>query len=219
MNTTFGNGTSSLIAYLLRNTTVENEFSPSSWTTLPSNTTNGRQFGAFLGYNFQWDQLVIGFDGAYNRPSTLESFASDSITRRGFTSDGILHVLTIDAQSSLKLIDYATLRARAGYAIGQFLPYAVVGGAVGRFNYSNSATAFDDQTPPLPSAPFTFAPPPRTDAKDNAIVGGFVVGLGMGVALLPNVFLRGEWEMVAFVPVNGLRANINTGRVGLGVRF
>ena len=48
--------------------------------------------------------------------------------------------MTIKAQSSIKLVDYATLRARAGYAFGQFLPYALVGGAVGRFNYSTSAT-------------------------------------------------------------------------------
>jgi hypothetical protein len=39
MNTDFS--ASSLVAYSLRNTTLENEFSPSSWATMPSNTTNG----------------------------------------------------------------------------------------------------------------------------------------------------------------------------------
>ena len=42
--------------------------------------------------------------------------------------------------SSIKLIDYGTFRGRAGYAFGQFLPYAVLGGAVGRFNYTNTST-------------------------------------------------------------------------------
>ena len=42
--------------------------------------------------------------------------------------------------SQMKLIDYGTLRGRAGYAFGQFLPYAFFGGAVGRFNYSTSTT-------------------------------------------------------------------------------
>ena len=41
----------------------------------------------------------------------------------------------------------------------------------------------------------------------------------MDVALLPNVFLRGEWEYVGFAQVNGIRSSINTGRVGIGMRF
>jgi outer membrane immunogenic protein len=39
------------------------------------------------------------------------------------------------------------------------------------------------------------------------------------VAVLPNVFLRAEWEYVAFAPVDGIRATLNTGRVGAGLRF
>ena len=122
MDTDFGNSTSGLIAYILRNTEVEGQFSPSSWTTLPSNTTNGRQYGDFIGYNWQWDQLVVGFDLAYNRISTLSSSASDTIARQVVTTpDNVNNALTITTQSSLKMIDYGTMRARAGYAIGQFL--------------------------------------------------------------------------------------------------
>ena len=217
MNTDFGNSTSSLVAYILRNTTLEEEAQPSSWTTLPSNTTNGRQFGGFIGYNIQWSELVIGAELAYNRMSSMESSAADSISRLVTTSDAVQHAVTIDASSRLKLIDYATLRARAGYSIGQFLPYAVLGAAVGRFNYSTTATVTDVRTVGgVVQPPFTQT---ESNSKDNAIVGGFLVGLGMDVAVLPNVFLRGEWEMVAFTPVNGNRANINTARVGLGMKF
>lgn len=35
----FGNSTSPLVAFILRNTTAEAEFAPSTWTTLSSNTT------------------------------------------------------------------------------------------------------------------------------------------------------------------------------------
>ena len=59
----------------------------------------------------------------------------------------------------------------------------------------------------------------QSNSKNNAIIGGVAAGLGMDVALTPNVFLRGEWEFVAFGPVGGIRSNINTARVGLGVRF
>jgi opacity protein-like surface antigen len=221
MNTDFGNSTSQLIAYILRNTEVEDQFHPSNWTTLPSNTTNGRQYGAFLGYNWQWDQLVLGFDVSYNRAETVSTSASDIIARQVVTTpDNVNNALTITAQSSLELLDYATARARAGYAMGQFLPYAMVGAAVGRFNYANTATVHNVGTPPAgsPIMPFDTTDT-QSSAKNNAIVGGFVVGLGMDVAILPNVFLRGEWEFVGFAQVNGIRTGINTGRVGLGVKF
>jgi outer membrane immunogenic protein len=123
------------------------------------------------------------------------------------------------AQSSLKLVDYATLRGRAGYAFGQFLPYAVLGAAVGRFNYTSSATVTASVANATTGA--TFGPNTETQSnnKANAIVGGFAAGLGVDVAVLPNVFLRAEWELVAFAPVSGMRSNINTGRVGIGVKF
>jgi outer membrane immunogenic protein len=220
MQTDFGNSTSALVAYSLRNTTVENEFTPSSWTTLPSSTTNGKQFGAFLGYNSQWDQIVLGLDIAYNRVSSMQSSASDSISRIVTTSDTYVNTVSIVANSSLQLIDYATVRARAGYAMGQFLPYFVFGAAVGRLNYSTTATTTvsGSSTTALPA---TYGPNTDTqsNSKNNAIVGGFVIGLGMDVAILPNVFLRGEWEYVGFASVGGTQTSLNSGRIGVGVHF
>ncbi|HEY4140288.1 MAG TPA: outer membrane beta-barrel protein [Pseudolabrys sp.] len=222
MNTDFGNSSSGLIAYSLRNTTVQSEYSPSSWTTLPTNTTNGRQYGVFLGYNVQWSELVLGFDAAYNRPTSLESSASDSIGRQVTTSDTFVNQVTISAQSQLKLIDYATARIRAGYAWGQFLPYAAVGVAVGRFNYSTTATTT------VGGNSTTIVPPnntygPNTDVQSSSRNGAFTAGplfaLGLDVAITPNIFARAEWEYAAFAPLNGIRAGLNTGRVGLGVRF
>lgn len=220
MNTDFGNSSSALVAYSLRNTTVENEFSPSSWTTLPSTTTNSRQYGAFLGYNWQWDQLVIGADVAYNNTPSLQTGASDSISRLVTTSDTYVNSVTITAASSIKLVDYATMRARFGYAMGQFLPYAVLGGAVGRFNYTNTATTTVSGTSTTATPP-TYGPTTdmESNSKNNAITGGVLAGLGVDVAVLPNVFLRAEWEFIAFAPVGGIKSNINTGRVGIGVKF
>jgi len=220
MNTDFGNSSSALVAYSLRNTTVENEFSPSSWTTLPSTTTNSRQYGAFLGYNWQWDQLVIGADLAYNNTSSLQTSASDSISRLVTTSDTYVNTVTITAASSVKLVDYATMRARFGYSMGQFLPYAVLGGAVGRFNYTNTATTTVSGTSTTATPP-TYGPTTDTESnsKNNAITGGVLAGLGIDVSVLPNVFLRAEWEFIAFAPVGGIKSNINTGRVGVGMKF
>jgi opacity protein-like surface antigen len=217
MHTDFGGSTGGEVAYILRNTTLENEAQPSSWTTLPANTTDGRSFGAFIGYNIQMDQLVLGFDGAYNSVSSLQSSASDSMTRIVTTSDGVTHTVTISAASSMQLIDYATFRARAGYAFGQFLPYAFVGGAVGRYNSTSSATVTDHQVQGLTT--INFGPVTQSDNRNNAVTGGFTAGLGLDVAILPNVFLRAEWEFVGFAQVNGIRSTMNTGRIGLGVKF
>jgi outer membrane immunogenic protein len=220
MNADFGNSSSGQVAYILRNTTIENEMHPSDWTTLPSDTTNSSQFGAFIGYNVQWDQLVVGFDLGYNRMASAEASASDSLSRQFSTSDGFNNQVTVSAQSSIKLIDYATWRARAGYAFGQFLPYAVVGAAVGRFNYSTTSTvhASGQDVSGGGGQPFDNTNT-LTDSKNNAYAAGFVAGLGVDVAVLPSVFLRAEWEYVAFSPVNGIRATLNTGRVGAGLRF
>src|SRR5262249_48949524 len=56
-----------------------------------------------------------------------------------------------------------------------FLPYAVLGAAVGRFNFGDLSTG-------------TFV------GKDNAFDVGFVAGLGVDWAVAPGVFLRAEWE-------------------------
>jgi opacity protein-like surface antigen len=216
-NADFGNATSGLVAYILRDSTLESEAAPSNWTTLPKATTNSPQFGAFIGYNFQWSELVVGFDLGYNRPTSLDASATDSIHRIVNTSDGVQHDVVVASSASLKLVDYATFRTRAGYAFGQFLPYAMIGAAVGRFNYSTDARVIDNQTPPPPGGnPFDLS---ASDSKNNAFAAGFVGGLGLDVAVLPNVFVRAEWEYIAFAPVNGIRTWLNTGRVGAGVRF
>jgi opacity protein-like surface antigen len=218
LRTDFSGAPSSLVSYILRNTTVEDEFAPSGWTTLPSDVTNSVSYGGFIGYNWQWDQLVAGFDVGYNRPVSMETSASDTISRIVTTSDSVQHIVTITAASSLKLVDYATFRGRAGYAFGQFLPYAVLGAAVGRFNYANSATVTDIWTPSGGTAT-QFGPITDTESKNNAFAAGFLGGLGMDVALTPNIFVRGEWEYIAFSEVAGIKSNINTVRAGVGMRF
>jgi outer membrane immunogenic protein len=257
MNTDFGNAASQLFGNNLSNTTLD----VSSWALMPTNTITGQSYGAFLGYNVQWEELVLGFDMAYNHMSSMASSSSaGSINRTVTTSDGTYLVNISGQQASNELIDYATLRGRAGYAFGQFLPYVVVGAAIGRFDYTTTANLqvcgpdFPDTvcststtttsttsttgtnttgttgtnttsttgtsttgTPSTTSIKSSSAS--LSNSKNNAIVAGFVGGLGMDVALLPNVFLRGEWEFVAFAPVSGIRANLNTVRVGIAVKF
>lgn len=228
MNTDPGNSTSGLVAFILRNTALQSEFAPSEWTTLAPGTTNSQVYGVFFGYNMQWDNLVLGFDFGYKHPTNLDAGSSESISRRVVTSsDNMQHDVTIDANTTLKLVDYATLRARGGYAIGQFLPYAMIGAALGRFNYSTTVSVSDFLTqlplvPSPPGGPLGFAiltPSSSTAGKDSAFIGGVVAGLGVDWAVTQSVFMRAEWEFIAFVSVNGARNNINTANIGLGLRF
>lgn len=220
MNTDFGSSNSAQVSYDLRNTTVGNEIHPETWTTLPTSTTNGRSFGGFLGYGVQWDDVVLGIDAAYNKVSGFDQTEADSIGRQFSTSDGYTNQLTINTQSQVKLKDYATFRGRAGYAFGQFLPYAFAGVAVGRFDYSTTTRIQSSGQPGagVPGSNYN-SDNTYTDGKNNAFTAGFTGGLGLDVALTPNIFLRAEWEYIAFSQINGIRNTLNTGRVGVGVRF
>ena len=212
MNTDFGDSSNIIgnwIASTLRNSTLETNHHPEQWVSMPSDLSNSASYGVFVGYNVQWDQLVLGIDLAYNRMSSMRTSAVDSITRVVTNPND---TVSIYGQSSMQLVDYATLRGRAGYAFGQFLPYGILGIAAGRFNYSTYATLQVTGSDNL-------GPVTMTDSKDNAIAAGFVTGLGLDVALLPNVFLRGEWEFIAFTELAGIRSTLNTGRVGIALKF
>ncbi len=136
LNVDFGNSTSDQVAYILRNTTIEDEFSPSTWTTLPTSVTNSVMYGGFIGYNLQFEQIVLGIDIGYHRPTSMETAVSDSIERQFVTSDGLTTTMfgsTRSHRSSWWTME--RLRGRVGYAFGRFLPYVLFGGAVGRFDY------------------------------------------------------------------------------------
>ena len=135
------------------------------------------------------------------------------------TSDQFLNTVSIDARSQMKLVDYATLRARR-LCLGPIPALAMVGIAAGRFNYGTTGTVHHTGTPipPAPGLPFDLTDT-ASNGKSNAVVGGVAAGLGIDYAVTPGMYLRGEWEYVLFAPVNGSRSNINTGKVGVGARF
>ena len=78
----------------------------------------------------------------------------------------------------------------------------MVGPAVGRFNYGN-----------LDAASGTFV------GKDNAFNPGVVAGLGVDWAITPGVFVRAEWEYIAFGGLNNKTPQTNAGFLVFGARF
>lgn len=213
----FGNSLQSIVGAHLRNTALEAQFSPSTWTTLPKKSTSSQTFGGMFGYNVDWGDLVIGVEGAYTYLNQNASGA-DTIARSVTLNDGTRDDVTITGSSSLRLQDNISLKTRFGYAFGQFLPYVGVGVAIGRFNYSSTATTTTVQTP-SGGGPTTFVDGPTTEARNNAFQAGFAGSVGLDVLITPNLFLRGEWEYVGYGKVHGMKSDTQTGRVALGVRF
>ncbi len=49
---------------------------------------------------------------------------------------------------------------------------------------------------------------------------GSTAGLGFELLVLPNVFLRAEWEYVQFFPVQDFKIHLNTSAaIGVGIKF
>jgi outer membrane immunogenic protein len=179
-------------------------------------------YGAFGGYNWQWDEVVVGLEGSYlhgnfgGSVSASKQFSSSGNNPSGTLSDGLIHEGTITSSSAISITDYATFRARAAYAFGSFLPYAFAGFTLGYANVSTSVRIDDSEA--SPGGPFTSLPPLIGSSTGvNHVIHGYTGGLGVDVNLISNLFLRAEWEYVRFT--TQVDTNVNTVRAGLGYKF
>jgi outer membrane immunogenic protein len=221
----FSNTTQAPLAYALRDLTLESEQQPSSWPVLGQANHSATGFGGFVGYNTQFERLVLGVEANYDQ-ANLSLIAPNSPISRMTSAGGNTYDVTITGSGSVTDLDFGTLRARAGWALGNFLPYAFGGVAVGHADVNIAATASGQQNPPTtgacvststpPCVPFSFT---GTAGKNGEWMIGFSVGGGLDVALTRNVFLRAEYEYVQFAPIANLVVDVNTVRGGLGIKF
>jgi opacity protein-like surface antigen len=223
----FSKTTQAPIAYSLRELTLESEFAPSSWPVLGSANHGMGNFGGFVGYNTQFERLVAGLEANYEQAS-LSLIAPNSPIARVTPADsqGNNYLVNITGSGAMTNLDFGTLRARAGWALGNFLPYGFVGVAIGRANINIATTISGQQNPPSsgacsssstpPCVPFSFG---GTAGKDSEWLYGGTVGAGLDVAVTRNIFLRAEYEYVQFGQVAGVIVNVNTARVGAAFKF
>ena len=139
------------------------------------------------------------------------------------------YTVSVNAAAAARITDLATFRLRGGWDAGRFLPYAFAAFAVGRADLSRSATLHItavDATDVLPNGtaltplpPLDIGPDTSGASQNGLFTYGAGAGLGMDVALLPNLFLRGEWEYVQLAPLKGTHIQISTVRSGLGLKF
>jgi opacity protein-like surface antigen len=153
--------------------------------------------------------------------------SGDTISRVVVTSDGYSNDVTVSGTGSIRLIDYGTIRARAGWANENILPYGFVGVAVGRADVMRSAsvTIFGTDADPACVGPpdvckpnFAFAQS-QSEAKFRAIGYGWTVGGGIDWSPIPYIFVRGEYEFVGFPSFRDVRLNLHTVRAAVGVKF
>jgi outer membrane immunogenic protein len=227
----FSNSNASMISYILANT----ELQPivSDWATLPKGSTGGPSFGGFIGYNYQWDDVVLGAELNYNHMSlrTGQQGSIGPIQVPGANlSDGssVFYTVSVASDASIAISDIVTARARAGWAFDRFLPYGFAGLAVGRADVTRfvSVTGTKTTTPPAPPSPpipvtgvLDLPRNPQSQSQDGVIAYGFTAGLGVEVGLMQNLFVRAEWEFIEFPNINDFRVSANSARVGVGLKF
>jgi opacity protein-like surface antigen len=211
----FAGVTQQLASRLLANTAVEN-FGGIAELPLGSKTAvHGNGIGAFIGYNSQWDDIVLGLEFNYMHGKFGGSQIDSSTPRFFAAGGGFTDSAVSQAIASVSISDMATLRARAGYAWGVFLPYMFGGVALGHADIVRTARVFGDQvSPTLVDFPYDVS---STDAQNNRLIYGYSAGLGVDVMLISCLFLRAEWEYVRFTTV--IDTNVNTFKGGLGYKF
>jgi outer membrane immunogenic protein len=226
--TDFSNATSSLTAFSLRELALEEDDSVSAWPVLANNaSTSGTTYGGFAGYNTQWQDMILGFEGGYTRAS-LNTVATSTPLSRFTSAGGNTYDVTVDGSASLKLVDYGSLRVRAGWIYDNFLPYGFAGFVLGRADYARSSLVFGQQnpsTPPVVPCNTTLSPTcvdfsfSDSDGRNSVLLYGWSLGGGLDVALTQNIFLRAEFEYVRFAPLADMVVSVTTGRVGTGIKF
>jgi outer membrane immunogenic protein len=221
-DTKFGGSNSDLTGSLLANTLVGSEMGVTQWP-LGFRNQNGHteSYGGFAGYNSQWDDVVIGLEMSYAH-GKFGGAAAGSMSRYSLLSDNNYHSVTSQASSSIAISDIGTFRARAGYAIGGFLPYLFGGLALGQADIVRTAFVSDFVTAgPASTTPANLLGRQLgrgiDDGKYSHLIYGYTAGLGFDMAIVGGLFLRGEWEYVRFT--SKVDTGINTVRAGLGYKF
>jgi len=229
----FSRATQPLLAFSLRNLTLEEEVQPSTIPVLGNGAANAFGGGGFLGYNTQWQDLIIGVEANYthtnlNATATSSPLAGTSTSpSRVFSAGAASYNVALFGTGNLHLTDYGEARARAGYVVGNLLPYGFVGVVVGQASYSVTTLANVAQstmsTPVFPCIDngstcqnFAYS---NSAGQSNALLYGFSVGGGLDWALTQNIFVRGEFELVEFAPISSILVYIVSARAGAGFKF
>ncbi|MGJ4953675.1 outer membrane protein [Bradyrhizobium sp. HKCCYLS20291] len=217
----FSNTNAGLASGAVQGTVIGAEMPSSTWNWSPgfgSQTSRSSSWGAFAGYNSQWDDVVLGVEANYmHGPFGIQPSAARAFVSAAALSDTLFHRVTVTQTTQMSITDMATIRGRAGYVMGAFLPYAHFGVAIGNANIGQTATV-QDSTGAAAAGPFTVVSTfNANNLNHNRLIYGYSAGLGVDVNLVGGLFARAEYEYVRFTST--VETNINTVRAGVGYKF
>jgi outer membrane immunogenic protein len=218
--TDFGSATAPGVEFALQGTVVQQQFTPSELQLLGKGADSAFGGGAFLGYNTQWQDLVLGVEANYTHASLNTASATSPTFQiaRAFNppAGNVTSVSINSAAGHMSVTDYAEARGRAGYVVGNLMPYGFIGMVVGRGSYSitTRVDAFCGGNTECVGFPLT-----PSSGQSNLLMWGYSVGAGLDWAVTPNVFVRGEFDFDQFVPVSNISMALVSGRLGVGYKF
>jgi outer membrane immunogenic protein len=234
----FSGATHPIISSSLAELQLENVVAPSQWPVLGSASTTATGFGGFVGYNMQFQDLIIGVEGNYTHASATMNASESPILDRIVSVGSLQYSVNVTGSATLTTTDVGTLRMRAGYIVNNWLPYGFVGVALGSANYQVTSCVFGQQDPTNVGAPTgcgqtqsfvscaTAAHPscvnysiPNSTAGKDVLIYGLAAGGGVDYAFTRNIFARGEFEWIQFAPIAHIVASELNARVGLGLKF
>lgn len=224
-----GNSAASMVRNgpLFRNTYYEAQ-GASGNLQIPAYSARGSSFGGFAGYNMQVGEVVVGLEADYMRIGRTGSAVGGDIGRRFVNTDQSQRAnVTLSGTSSARLDDLVTLRARAGYVMGSFMPFVTGGLAIGFGQTSTTSRAdvgLQDSVGGAGTGVWAAevaavgSPETLTNARKNAFMGGITVGGGME-AMFGGLIVRGEYLFTRLASQGGVAIDVNQARVGAGVKF
>jgi outer membrane immunogenic protein len=138
--------------------------------------TDGGELGGLIGFDYQLNRWVIGFE-----------CAGGYLWSRGSTDTGAFilgpGIPPLEIRSSLETHYLFTAAPRIGYAVGRFLPYVTGGLAVGDLDWSQK---LHDLAPPGG----------RLAGNTTETNAGWMVGGGLQYALTDNWSARVQYQFV-----------------------
>jgi outer membrane immunogenic protein len=174
--------------------------------SLPNLSKESAFFGGYAGFNWQWENVVIGIEGSY---STFNGkFGAVSI---GAAIPGAVGIQSVS--QTFQLQDVAVAALRGGVPFGRFMPYATLGIATGRASSSTILTANNGA-----------AVATGGQYKSGWLVGA-AAGLGLEYAVTDNLLLRTEYQWLGFTRFNGSSSltganpTLQTIRAGIAVKY
>lgn len=237
-NFDFTKTTQGLQKSIMQNTVLESVIG--DWTLMGTADVRATGFGGFVGYNWQWEDAVIGIEANYTHFSGQKNATSSGsipgirvVNPPGSTpppGHSDVYDISLSGTSSARVNDLISLRARGGWAFGSFMPYGFAGLTAGIIDINRSVAISYDYydlynvtvgTASIPRYDLIASVSGRTRSENqkSLVTFGFNAGFGFEYLVMPNIFLRAEYEYTQLPLAKDTIIQLNTGRVGVGAKF